>query len=55
MVELDNGRFLPSVPPSISGLRDSRFSSSTMSTKVALIHLRASMLSRPQMMSRNCM
>lgn len=46
---------LPSVPPSISGFSESGFSMSTMPTSVALIHLRASILSRPQTTMPNCM
>lgn len=45
----------PSVPPSMSGLSDSAFAMSTIPTSVALIHLRASILSSPQIMILNCM
>ena len=45
----------PSVPPSINGLRLSGFSMSTIPTRVALIHRRASIESRPQMTMLNCM
>jgi hypothetical protein len=45
----------PSVPPSMSGLRLSSSSSSTICTSVALIHRLAEIESRPAMMRLNCL